>query len=165
MLALALALAFLALAPLGAAAERIEERTYEAAAMVVTLGQIPDPVGVARDGYLNVGGVSFPTLAGDTLVQLVVRDEVKAALDPAGATSIAAEACQDLDGDNACDVSRVFCGTTTLALTGAPGDFQPGRPLVVFIFATEVNTPLVLFKPCPGPVQRAYTGTVTATFA
>lgn len=163
-LTLALAL-LLALTPLAAAEARSEVRTYEAAAMLANLSGLDDPLGVTSDGFVDAGGVAFATRFADTQATITLRDDVKAALDPMNAERVAAEVCQDFDGDSQCDISQVFCGSTSVALGAEPVGFQPGHDLVVFVYASEVNTPLLLFKPCPGPVQRAYAGTVTAQFA
>lgn len=148
-----------------AAAARTETRTYEAAAIIVS-ASFEDPAGATTDGFVDLGGVAFTTLATDTTATVVVSDAIKAQIDPANKDKVAAELCQDINGDHQCDISQLFCGSVTVSLGTDPLGFQGGFDLVVFVYLTELRVGVLALKPCAGAtLQRAYTGTVTATFA
>lgn len=154
----------LLLAP-NAAAARSETRTYEAALIFLSISNVEDPVGATADGFIDLGGVAFATQATDTSVTIRIEDTVKAGIDPTNKNRVAAEVCQDIDNDAQCDISQLFCGTTTIALGADPLGFQPGIELVVFVYATEINSALLQIKVCSGAPQRAYSGTITMDFA
>lgn len=155
----------LLLAPGAAAAARSETRTYEAALIFLSISNIEDPIGVTSDGFMDLGGVAFATQLTDTSVTVTADDTVKAVIDPTNRGRMAIEVCQDIDGDSQCDISALFCGRGTIALGVDPLGFQPGIEIVVFVYATELNSALISIKACAGAPQRAYQGTITASFA
>lgn len=157
--------ALMLLSPTAAAAARTETRSYEAAAIVFSVSGIDDNVGFTSDGFIDVGGVNFATQGDDTSVTITIEDSVKAVIDPSNKGRVAAIVCQDLDGDSICDVEQTFCGATIVTLGSDPLGFQAGLDLVVFVYATEISSAAINIKFCPGGPQRAFQGTVTASFA
>ena len=147
-------------------AERTEVRTYEASAFLFSISGFDDFIGVTSDGTIDIGGVNFATQSTDASVRISIVDSVKSVIDPANAQRIPAIACQDIDGDSICDVEQEFCGNTVVQFGSDPLGFQGGLDLVVFVYLTEINTAVGNIDFCPtGPPQRAFQGTITATFS
>lgn len=92
----------------------------------------------------NIGGVRFPTGAGEAYVSIEISDD--AGMD------VSASVGQDPEGDTTVSTTR-FCTSTE-----EPVPIEPGLEVTVFVFVGPCTDP----EPAPAFATQ---GTVTATFS